>query len=142
MIFPSITETLVLPLDAHEVEQRIGEGIESKRFIGVIGNRRFSLSAFLARPPQFQPMVKGRIESSSRGSLVFLKYELMPATKILLGFVSILLLGFTVGAAIEESSPFYPLAAVFMVFIFRAVAFTNIKLHRTPVRQNLLDILS
>jgi hypothetical protein len=142
VIFPSITETLVLPIDAFDVEQRISDGIENKKFIGVIKRGRFSLSAHLIRPPQFQPMVRGRIESSSRGSLVFLRYELMPATKILLGFVSILLLGFTIGAAIERSAPFYPLSAIAMVFIFRAVAFTNIKIHRTPVRQNLLDILS
>ena len=142
MIFPSITETLVLPLEANEVEHRIGEGIENRKFIGVVARGRFSLSAYLVRPPQFQPMVRGRIESSSRGSLVFLRYELMPATKILLGFVSVLLLGFTIGAAIEKSAPFYPLSAIAMVFVFRAVAFTNIRIHRTPVRQNLLDILS
>ena len=142
MIFPAITETLVLPLDAGEVERRIGEGIKNEKFNGGVYPGSFSLSARLVRPPQFQPIVRGRIESSSRGTLVFLRYELLPATRMLLIFVSVLLLAGAVGAIFAGADPLYTLFAIAMIIVFRAVALTNIRLHRDPVRRNLLEILS
>lgn len=142
MIFPAITETLVLPLDADEVEKRVGEGIESKKFNGTVANRSFSLWAHLVRPPQFSPITRGRIEGSSRGSLIFLRYELMPATKLLLGFVSVLLIALAGVGWYLGANPWNAPFAIALVFVFRSVALTNIRIHKTPVRQNLLDILS
>ena len=143
MIFPAITETLVLPLNAVEIEDRIREGIENKKFNGAIGNGSFSLSACLVRPPQFSPMVRGRIESSSRGSLIFIRYELMPATKTLLIFMTVVAVLVTVQLLVVSvrlsAYVFLPLA---LLIVFRSVALVNIRLHRDPVRQNLLDILS
>lgn len=142
MIFPAITETLVLPISVDEVERRVDDGISNKKFVGVVGRGYFSLSAHLLRPPQFQPIVRGRIESSSRGSLVFVRYEMMPATKILLGFVAVILLGVSIGFSIEAKNVIHVIGAILVVAVIRYVALTNIKLHRNPVRQNLLDILS
>jgi len=142
VIFPAITETLVLPLDGDEVERRIGKGIEDKEFNGAVYTRSFSLSAHLIRPPQFQPIVRGRIETSSRGSMVFLRYELLPATKLLLIFVSVLALIVAIVLAISEARVYYSFIAVAMAVVFRFVALTNIRLHRDPVRENLLRILS
>jgi len=142
ILLPAFTETLVLPLDGDEVERRIDEGIQNRKFIGVVSGGTFSLSAYLIRPPQFQPVVRGRIERSSRGSMIFLRYELLPATRMLLIFVSVLLLLGAAGAVYTGVNALYALFAVGMVFVFRSVALTNIKLHRDPVRKNLLDILS
>jgi hypothetical protein len=141
VIFPAITETLVIPLDVRTVENRIREGIENKKFNGVVTGRGFSLSARLARPPQFSPIVLGRIESSSRGCLIFVRYELMPATKLLLIFVSVVLILVSVGAVVFGARIFYSFFALALIIVFRSVALTNIRLHRDPVRQNLLDIL-
>lgn len=142
MIFPSLTETLVLPLAGDEVERRVGEGIENKRFLGVIEGTRFRLSPYVIRPPQFQPMIRGRIESSSRGCLVFLRYELMPATRLLLGFVSVGLVVGTGILAIQNSNLLYLVVSLVAIITMRAVALTNIRLHRDPVRKHLLEILS
>ena len=141
-LLPAFTETLVIPLDADEVRLRIDKGIEDRKFIGVITGVNFSLSAYLIRPPQFQPVIRGHIESSSRGTLIFLKYELLPATRMLIIFVSILLLVGAAGAVYTGVNLLYATLAVGMVFVFRFVALTNIRLHRDPVRKNLLDILS
>lgn len=142
MIFPAVTETLVLPLDAADVAQRIGEGITKQKFNGVVNGAGFSLSACLIRPPQFSPIVLGRIESSSRGTVILVRYELMPATKALLVFVSVILVLIAIGAALAGARLYYSFFAVASIFVFRSVALTNIRLHRDPVRQNLLDILS
>jgi hypothetical protein len=141
-VFPSVTETFVMAMTADEVERRISEGIKANKLIGSVHRGSFSLSANIVRPPQFSPIARGRIESSSRGSLIFLKYELFPATKMLLAFISIGLLIATVVAAIEESAPLYPISALVLVWVFRTVALTNIRIHRTPVRQDLLEVLS
>ena len=55
---------------------------------------------------------------------------------------SVLLLVGAAGAVYTGVNLLYALFAVGMVFIFRYVALTNIRLHRDPVRKNLLDILS
>jgi hypothetical protein len=142
VIFPQVTETFVLPLSAEEVEQRISDAIKTNKINGAISGGNFSMSANLVRPPQFSPVARGRIESSSRGSLIFLRYELFPATKMLLTFISLALLLTSIAVAIEEKAPVYPIYAIFLAWVFRTVALTNIRIHRTPVRQDLLEILS
>lgn len=142
MIFPAITETLVLPLDASEVEQRISKGIEEKKFNGVVSRGSFSLSAHLIRPPQFSPVTRGRIENSSRGSMIFLKYELQPATKVLLVFVFLIFIVLAAVSVAMKAELYYTMIALGMVLVLRSVALINIRLHRDPVRQHLLNILS
>jgi hypothetical protein len=141
-ILPALAETLVLPISAADVEQRVKTGIEEHKFVGVVGRGKFSLSPYVFRPPQFQPIIKGSIEGSSRGSVVFLRYELYPATKLLIVLVSLILLASAVVSIVVGAKPLYTLFAFGMIFLIRGVAITNIRLHRDPVRRNLLDALS
>ncbi len=140
-LLPALTETLVTPLGADTIEQRIAVGIDDLKFVGVVGKRTFSLSPYVIRPPQFQPRVKGIIEESSRGSVIFLKYELYPATKLLILFVSLILLSSAIVAVVVEAHILYPILAIGAIFLIRAVALVNIGLHRDPVRRNLLEVL-
>jgi hypothetical protein len=141
-ILPALTETLVLPISADDVEQRISTGIKDKLFVGVSSRGHFSLSPYLFRPPQFQPILKGTIEGSSRGSVVFLRYELYPATKLLIILVSIILLSAAAVSIAMKANIFYTISALAAIFVIHAVAITNIRLHRDPVRKNLLEVLA
>ena len=60
-------------------------------FNGNIENDNFRISLKVNSPQNALPLAIGKIESTSKGSIVFLKYELFPATKVMLGVVGAIL---------------------------------------------------
>lgn len=86
-IIPRKRETLILPFPAHQVlgrlsvatqpalltEPKAGNGI---RFIGQISHTHFKISRKINYPQNYLPLIKGNIEATSRGCIIFLKYKL------------------------------------------------------------------
>lgn len=97
---PKETETLVLPTPSQELLNRLDRIVyyadenqdeqakndEYHLFTGTIDQNAFVLSLKMKRPDNFIPLIKGNIEDTSKGSIVFLKYTLFRSTRMFLIF--------------------------------------------------------
>ena len=75
------------------------------------------------------PVIIGEVESTSKGSIVFLRYRLFPATRLLLGFWSFILplaFGFI---AYHYSNINLLLGGLAFLALVHAVAWANFRLH-------------
>lgn len=107
---PLKKEILVLSLSAEDVEQLlwfntlpITEGMlmpareeEDFLFNGWVKDRKFKLSRKVKSPENFLPIIKGNIEETSLGSLVFVQYSLFFGSNFFLIFWSVVTLFLTV----------------------------------------------
>jgi hypothetical protein len=96
-IIPRQTETVISPLQPSEINRRL-DGLtaspslrsnrteEDKLFQGRVHNRSFVLSRKISHPNNFIPLVNGRIESTSKGSIIFIKYSLFKSSLLFLSF--------------------------------------------------------
>jgi hypothetical protein len=148
-LFPLQRETIVVPHHKVEIVQRVVDEIEAplrkgvqRNLTGWVENSDFQLTVRLRRQHLFMPLINGRIESTSKGSIVFLRYTLFPATRFLLLFWTIILpaVGFF---ASRNYGSYTPLAGTMAVLIiFHAVAWANFKLHLKNTRQLMTELLS
>ena len=103
---PFRSETLVLPYDASELQARLtkvirpvrnkyqqktGEDVDSSDhlFNGVFENDEFTISRIIKQPENFLPLITGKIEATSVGCILFLKYRMFFSTNLFLGFWSV-----------------------------------------------------
>ena len=103
---PHQQETFILPYSAAEAVRRLRPSIrpveegmqfspgEEKHFLfnGLIKGNRFRISRRVLRPENFLPLLVGRVESTSVGSLLFVRYRLFFSTALFLGFWSVVCL--------------------------------------------------
>ena len=106
--WPNQQETLVLPLPAGEVVQRLQQvtqpsaaqegpltaGDSAILFNGQVEKQSFRLSQKIARPNNFLPFIVGTLEPTSQGCLLFVQYRLFTMTLAFLMFWLIVTLGF------------------------------------------------
>lgn len=59
---------------------------EGYLFNGSLDQNKFRLSLKLDRSDSFLPLIKGEIEPTGKGSIIFLNYSFFPATEFFLGF--------------------------------------------------------
>lgn len=64
------------------------------RFHGMIGQAGFRISRAIKRADSFLPLMRGEVESTPRGCIIFVKYSLFPTTILFLSFWSVVLLAF------------------------------------------------
>lgn len=103
-LIPHKNETLVLPITCLQVISRLSlltqpaslTELETRdediRFNGFIGKDSFRLSMKVNYPQNYLPMMKGRIETSSRGCIIFLKYRLFFSSLMFFSFWTIMTL--------------------------------------------------
>lgn len=103
---PLKNEIIVLSLDAEEVEEVLwlhtypveaGAIMPDKPeidflFNGWVKHQKFKLSRKVRSPENFLPIMKGRIEETSLGSLVFVQYSLFFSSNFFLIFWSVVTL--------------------------------------------------
>jgi hypothetical protein len=103
-LFPFSQETIVSSYDAEEVYRRLWSVTEptgddewepdvdkeALRFNGRVENDKFRLSLKVKRANNFLPLMRGRIEATSLGSIVFIHYRLFLWTLSFLIFWSVL----------------------------------------------------
>lgn len=65
------------------------------KFNGMIGQEGFRISRAIKKGDTFLPLITGEVESTPRGSIIFIRYKLFPTTIFFLVFWSIILLAFT-----------------------------------------------
>lgn len=98
--WPQYTETLVLPFSAGEVLAKLQEVTREvavaaeekpdKKFLfnGKISPGGFSISRMIHSPDNSLPLINARIESTSTGCIVFLRFQLFFGARIFLVFWS------------------------------------------------------
>jgi hypothetical protein len=64
-------------------------------FNGLIGQEGFRISKSITRGDTFLPLLTGEVESTPRGSIIFMRYRLFPGAIFFLAFWSIVLLAFS-----------------------------------------------
>jgi hypothetical protein len=101
--FPNHSEVLVSTLKKEEILKRLHSVTKNENFLdyninsnnvqlfnGNIGKSRFRISLVINRADSFLPLIKGEIESTPSGSILFLEYSLFPGSVFFLGFWTIL----------------------------------------------------
>jgi hypothetical protein len=69
------------------------KSFDDQYFNGRIQETRFLISRKIKSPENFLPLIKGRVEPTRNGSILFLEYSLFFSTRIFLGFWTLLTLG-------------------------------------------------
>jgi hypothetical protein len=100
-IFPHHSEILVSSFSCEEVVRKIAAvtkkidyldyreySLKSYQFNGKIDESRFCLSLVIRRADSFLPLIRGKIEPTQTGCILFLKYTLFPSSIFFLAFWS------------------------------------------------------
>lgn len=106
LLFPYQERTLVSSFTKEEVIGKIASRtrilkeetlVDSPLFNGRFTNGQFRLSLFVRSSQNYLPLVNGKVEDTSLGSILFLELRLFPAAKLYLIFSSLmaLLIGLT-----------------------------------------------
>lgn len=104
-IFPHHSEILVSSFSCEEVVRKIAAvtkkidyldyreySVKSYQFNGKIDKSRFRLSLVIRRADSFLPLIRGKIEPTKTGCILFLKYTLFPSSIFFLAFWSVITL--------------------------------------------------
>ncbi|TAF64413.1 MAG: hypothetical protein EAZ55_11290 [Cytophagales bacterium] len=75
------TNTIALP---EIIKQRNQKQNWASRFIGTVQPLSFRICPYVPYTEYFLPLIKGKIERSSRGCIVFLQYSFFPSTLLML----------------------------------------------------------
>jgi hypothetical protein len=63
-------------------------------FNGMIGQEGFRISRAIKKGDTFIPLITGEVESTPRGSIIFIRYRLFPSAVFFLTFWSVVLIAF------------------------------------------------
>jgi hypothetical protein len=66
------------------------------KFNGMIGQEGFRISKVINRGDTFLPLITGEVETTPRGSIIFMRYRLFPGAVFFLIFWSLVLLAFSI----------------------------------------------
>ncbi|PWJ38428.1 hypothetical protein [Sediminitomix flava] len=86
-IFPETSQTIILPYEREELLYKIEQLTDSEDFYfqGVIDADGFSLQELANKQANYAPIIKGKIEDTRRGCLLFLDYKLLQSSRIMIG---------------------------------------------------------
>lgn len=102
--WPAQSEILISQLPAEEIFRRLHLAVKPANyqsfrnrsleqdaaevflFNGRVSLTGFAISQVVSKPDNFLPLIQGKIEGASTGSLVYLKFRLFPSVKYFLGF--------------------------------------------------------
>lgn len=100
--FPNQSEILVSPQSKVEVISNLDKVTKNTNFLsydalkknkhffnGNIQEDSFSISLVIDKADSFLPLIKGKIEDTPMGSILFLSYSLFPSSAFFLGFWTI-----------------------------------------------------
>lgn len=103
--FPNQSEILVSPQSKAAVMSNLGKVTKNLNFLaydalkenkylfnGKIQEDSFTISLVIDRADSFLPLIKGKIEDTPLGSILFLSYSLFPSSAFFLGFWTIVCL--------------------------------------------------
>lgn len=147
ILTPARDETIVLPYDYQKVMLKIVQhldvegNIPYKAFNGWVKNDRFKISQKVKRPDNYIPLVTGKIESTSKGSILFLKYRLIYSTRMFLIFWSVLLILLTLFFGIQYKAYLYSTIALSLGIVNYLIVYFNFKKKVKISHELLLKVL-
>lgn len=152
-ILPHASRTLVTILQAEEVFDRMRRATtrqlltqnlapEQVRFTGVVQPERFSIAMRVNRPNSFLPIVRGRIEATQSGCLIFMKAALFPATRVYMVFWLLFVVAAGLIAARQYDSPFVLAVAVALDLVILWIAWSNFRIQFRLTMQALDTVLN
>ena len=136
MILPLRKETLVLELSVSEAADRL-RYVTGKRsskpdrpviFVGRVDDERFNITRYLSRPENYMPQVEGKFESTSKGSILFLRYTLQFSSRMFVVFWTVTTLMFAMFLWFVQTR--WQLAVISLAVLVFNVVFTHISFHR------------
>jgi hypothetical protein len=100
-LLPYQNSILVLPFTAEELAIKLRQKVKPLSedeylsqtsddmfgFNGWVKNNKFRLSRRIKHAENFLPLIAGRIEATSKGSIVFITYRLFPSTLFFMSFL-------------------------------------------------------
>ncbi len=151
-LLPGHHETIVLPRKAADFRELLASATSNKPFIqtdekqllfnGWVRQEKFRISLRITRPNHYVPLVIGRIESSSSGSILMIDYKLFPTTRILMTLWTILLILGGLFVSLQSQNIAFLLAAAGIISLIQFIVWSNFRLQLKPTRQKLHTLLS
>lgn len=123
------------PVNRH---QQVGD----KLFSGTITEEAFTLSKIIKSPNVFIPVVKGKIEATRTGSVVFLNFNMLKSPIMLLVFWTILCFLMAVFFFFVQDMPYYAVFSLFFVFFNYTIAIVNFNKEVEHTHKLLLEIFN
>jgi hypothetical protein len=147
-LFPADSETYVVPETRDEVLLKISRelertprGLVGQNLAGWIVGDDFQLTIQLRRQHMFMPVVTGTVESSSKGSIIFMNFRLFPATRLLLTFWAIVLPLAGLIVSYHYRNFFILGGAIILLIFIYLIAWLNFRLHMKTTRALLHRVL-
>ena len=156
MIFlPKETETLVLTTPSQELLKRLdhvvytaedknneSEEEEYQLFTGTIEQNAFVLSLKMKRPDNFIPLIKGNVEDTSKGSIVFLKYTLFKSTRMFLVFWTVIIFILALILIALQGKFWYGSLALLLSLANYTVTVVNFRRKMKVIRDYLMKVFT
>ena len=151
-LLPTDNETIVLPRSGEDTYRRLLISTSEKTllqhdeiellFSGWVLPDRFRITLRARRPNHFQPLVTGKIETTSTGCILFLRYRLFPMTRILVQLWTLLLvLGMSMTG--YSSGSYTPvLIGLSILAVIYMVAWSNFWLHKRTTRDAIHRVVA
>ena len=122
---PHYNETIVLPFGVAEAVKLLEQhtkgadevpesGGDEIYFNGKTEGNRFRVSRVIKKPENFLPLITGRVEGTSRGCIIFVRYTLFFSTSLFLIFWSL------VTCFLALYLVFYPVEYIYATISFSA----------------------
>jgi hypothetical protein len=135
-IFPNHSETLVTTQTADQVLARIAIEFE-KPFGGKYGTSLagwvegpdFQLTIQSRRQHLFMPRLEGRVETTSKGCIILLRYALFPGTRLLLIFWTVVLPVASAFVSHQQNNLWIFGGAMLSLLLIYVIGWGNFRLH-------------
>lgn len=156
ILFPLIRETIVSKNSAQEINVKLWQNtypvnIEDSMpdreeyvfpFNGWIKRNEFKIFRRLKSPENFLPLIKGSIEETSKGCLIFLRYSLFFSSNFFLVFWSVVTLFMSIFFIVAYDKVIYAVISLVLGVGNYAIAMANFNIQvkkSSEVLRNLLD---
>ncbi|PRY89697.1 hypothetical protein [Mongoliibacter ruber] len=120
-----------------DLEARKSDGY---KFNGVISPDAFRVSLVIDKADSFLPLIKGNIEDSGNGSILFLEYRLFPSSVFFLVFWSLVTLGLFFFFGLTAEKPLYALISLAIGLVNYLFAWSYFK-KKTKISQQIFHRL-
>ncbi|NJM24702.1 MAG: hypothetical protein HC859_03500 [Bacteroidia bacterium] len=153
-LLPSARQTLVVALPWEETLSRLaGATRPSARsvketdnpeapFTGWVKANEFSVSISLQRPNSFVPLLTGKIERTTAGCIVFMRYRLFPTTQVYLVFWTVFSISIGTGIGHFTQHYSYLLFGLGSALLILWVSWANFKIQQRKTSEALTRLLS
>jgi hypothetical protein len=149
-LLPEESETIVVAHDGDQVILRISQvispqviepGVPPNVLAGWVKGDRFQLIIRQGRINSFMPVAEGTLARTRNGCVIFLRYRLMPFTRLYLLLWTVIALISGAFLAIYNSNILIGLGTLAIIGVIHAVAWANFRIHMRPLHDIIFKIL-